>query len=206
MDKGHPTVKELNQIETSRGRSPSSDSYVDEDEGFAVVVKAGSNISRFGTLTLDGADWIEKSAYDEYVDKAKDEESNINLVLKGDVLLASTGDGTLGKACVYDAEHPAVADGHVTIIRVDVKKIDPYYLADYLRYSFGAIQINRLFTGSTGLIELTPEQVDSIVVELPASLDEQQSISAKIRNLEKQYNNMISEAQELLVQAQQVIR
>lgn len=206
LDKGHPTVKELNQIETSRGRSPSSDSYVDEDEGFAVVVKAGSNISRFGTLTLDGADWIEKSAYDEYVDKAKDEESNINLVLKGDVLLASTGDGTLGKACVYDAEHPAVADGHVTIIRVDANKIDPYYLADYLRYSFGAIQINRLFTGSTGLIELTPEQVDSIVIELPASLDEQKSISAKIRGLEKQYNNMISEAQELLVQAQQVIR
>ena len=72
LAKGHPMLKELNQIETSRGRSPSSDSYVDEDEGFAVVVKAGSNISRFGTLVLEGADWIEKSAYDEYVEKAND--------------------------------------------------------------------------------------------------------------------------------------
>ena len=206
LAKGHPLLKDLNQIETSRGRSPSSDSYVDEDEGFAVVIKAGSNISRFGTLTLDGADWIEKSAYDEYVEKAKAEGSNLNLVQKRDVLLASTGDGTLGKACVYDADYPAVADGHVTIIRVDEKTIDPYYLADYLRYSFGAIQINRLFTGATGLIELTPEQVDSIVIELPAHIDDQKSISAKIRSLEDRYIQMISEAQELLVQAQQVIK
>ena len=205
LAKGYPVLKDLNQIETSRGRSPGSDSYVDEDEGFAVVIKAGSNISRFGTLVLEGADWIEKSAYDEYVEKAREEGNNLNLVQKGDVLLASTGDGTLGKACVYDAEHPAVADSHVTIIRVDAKKVDPYYLADYLRYSFGSIQINRLFTGSTGLIELTPEQVDSIVIELPACLDDQKSISKKIRDLEKRYNKMISEAQELLVQAQQVI-
>ena len=132
--------------------------------------------------------------------------SNLNLVQKRDVLLASTGDGTLGKACVYDADYPAVADGHVTIIRVDEKTIDPYYLADYLRYSFGAIQINRLFTGATGLIELTPEQVDSIVIELPAHIDDQKSISAKIRSLEDRYIQMISEAQELLVQAQQVIK
>lgn len=206
LAQGSPTLKELNQIETSRGRSPSSDSYVDEDEGFAVVIKAGSNISRFGTLVLEGADWIEKSAYDEYVEKAKNEDSNLNLIQKNDVLLASTGDGTLGKACVYDAEHPAIADGHVTIIRVDSQKIDPYYLADYLRYSFGAIQINRLFTGSTGLIELTPEQVDSIVIELPNCLDDQKSISSKIRTLETRYNSMISEAQELLIQAQQVIK
>lgn len=206
LAKGHPTLKEINQIVTSRGRSPSADSYVDEDEGFAIVIKAGSNISRFGTLILEGADWIEKSAYDEYLEKSKEENSNLNLVQKGDVLLASTGDGTLGKACVYDAKYPAIADGHVTIIRVDTKKIDPYYLADYLRYSFGSIQINRLYTGSTGLIELTPEQVDSIVIELPDCLDDQKSISKKIRDLERRYSKKISEAQELLVQAQHVIK
>lgn len=206
LTEGHPTIKDINQIETSRGRSPNSDSYVDEDEGFAVVIKAGSNISRFGTLTLAGADWIEKSVYDEYVEKANNEGYNLNLVQQGDVLLASTGDGTLGKACVYDAAHPAIADGHVTIIRVDAQKIDPYYLADYLRYSFGSLQVNRLFTGSTGLIELTPEQVDSIVIELPVSVDDQKSISTQIRSLEARYNAMLFEAKELLTQAQQVIK
>jgi type I restriction enzyme M protein len=35
----------------------------------------------------------------------------------------------------------AVADGHVTVIRVDPKQVNPYYLADYLRVGAGAIQI-----------------------------------------------------------------
>lgn len=205
IEKSNPKIKDINQIETMRGKSPSADSYVDEDEGFAVVIKAGSNISRFGNLILEGADWIEKSAYDEYVDKAKKEGNNLNLVPKGDVLLASTGDGTLGKACVYDAKYPAIADGHVTIIRVDSKKIYPYYLADYLRNGFGAQQINRLFTGATGLIELTPEQVDNIVIELPADISQQKALSKKMRAFEAHYNTKIDEAQKLLAQAQQVI-
>lgn len=88
-----------------------------------------------------------------------------NILRKNDVILASTGDGTLGKACVYNQSIPAIADEHVTIIRVDSSIINPYYLADYLRKGFGNKQIERLYTGSTGLIELTPEQVASIVVD-----------------------------------------
>src|SRR4051794_34561920 len=82
----------------------------------------------------------------------------------GDVLLSSTGTGTLGKACVYDSNWPAIADGHVTVIRADQGKVNPYYLADYLRTGGGAIQIERLYTGATGLIELQPEEVDQVLV------------------------------------------
>jgi len=56
------------------------------------------------------------------------------------------------------------------------------------------------------LIELTPEQVDSIVIELPVSVDDQKSISTQIRSLEARYNDMLFEAKELLTQAQQVIK
>lgn len=133
------------------------------------------------------------------------EGKNINLVNKGDVLLASTGDGTLGKACVFDREIPAIADSHVTIIRVDPKTIHPYYLADYLRIGFGAQQINRLFTGATGLIELTPEQVNDIVIELPESLSEQENISKAIREYEKEYSLKVSEAEDLLLKAQNLL-
>ncbi len=82
------------------------------------------------------SDWIEKNIYDEYLQRAEELNENRNIVKNGDVLLASTGDGTLGKCCVYDKKFPAIADGHVTIIRVDKKVIDPYYLADYLRCGF----------------------------------------------------------------------
>ena len=97
---GAVSIKSLNKIQTRRGKSPKAETYVDEKDGYALVVKAGSNITKFGELSVEG-DYIEKSVYDEM------ESSRLQ---KGDVLLASTGTGTLGKACVYDSKWPAVAD------------------------------------------------------------------------------------------------
>ena len=68
---GNQTIQELNLITTSRGKSPTADSYVDMTDGYAIVIKAGSNISKFGTLNIDDADWIEKSVYDEFFEKVK---------------------------------------------------------------------------------------------------------------------------------------
>ena len=192
----------LNTIETARGISPSSEYYVDEKDGFALVVKAGSNISRFGKILITpDSDWIEKSLYDEYVQRSEDNMENRNIVKKGDVLLASTGEGTLGKCCVYDKDIPAIADGHVTIIRVDKKIIDPYYLTDYLRCGFGEKQIACFYSGSTGLIELTPEQVDMIIIDNAGEkqdINVQKEISKAIRRREKKYITQIEEAKELL--------
>lgn len=198
-DLKNPTIKELNLIPTSRGKSPSADSYVDEQDGYAIVIKAGSNISKLGKIITTDSDWIEKSVYDEFVEKAKELESNLNLVKKWDILVSSTGDGTLGKCCVFDVDIPAIADGHVTIIRVDKKKIDPYYFADYLRNGFGAVQISRLYTGSTGLIELTPEQVDRIVIDIRKDIKEQKELSKKLRKTEDTYLKKLQEAESILV-------
>jgi type I restriction enzyme M protein len=183
---GAVTVKELNQIDTRRGKSPAAATYVDETDGYAVVVKAGSNITRYGRLDLDGADWIEKAGFDDMADAAK--------LRKGDVLLASTGDGTLGKATVWDYDLPAVADGHVTIIRVDPLVVDPYYLADYLRAGFGAAQIERFYTGSTGLIELSTDHVDRIVVSLVDGPAEQSALSKALRLAEDNHLSTLETA------------
>ncbi|WP_373525558.1 N-6 DNA methylase [Nostoc sp.] len=125
--RGGLTIKELNTIKTERGKSPRADLYVDKIDGYALVVKAGSSVSRYGQLLTDG-DYIEQDLFNEMTS---------NHVLNGDVLLSSTGDGTLGKCCVYCSNEPAIADGHVTIIRPDQTKIDPEYLCDYLRVGFG---------------------------------------------------------------------
>ena len=202
---GNQTIQELNLITTSRGKSPTADSYVDMTDGYAIVIKAGSNISKFGTLNIDDADWIEKSVYDEFFEKSKELGANLNLIQKGDVLLASTGDGTLGKCCVYDIDYPAIADGHVTIIRGNPDVINPYYLADYLRNGFGAVQVNRLYTGATGLIELTPDQVDTIVVDMQKGVKEQKDISEKMRKLEREYMKKVAEADKLLSESKCVL-
>ncbi len=198
LDAQHPTIQELNLILTSRGKSPSTENYVDEQDGYALVIKAGSNINKFGKIITVNSDWIEKSVYDEFVEKSEDLNENINLVKKGDVLLSSTGEGTLGKCCVFDLDIPAIADGHVTIIRPDNNKIDSYYLADYLRKGFGAIQVARFYTGSTGLIELTPEQVSRIVVDQRKDINEQKALSQKLRAIEDNYIKKIQEADNIL--------
>lgn len=200
-----PCIKELNQIQTLRGKSPSSDNYVDEQDGYALVVKAGSSISKLGRLVETGSDWVEKAVYDEFLEKSKESNSNINIINKWDVLLASTGDGTLGKCCVFDIDKPAIADGHVTIIRVDRQKIDPFYLADYLRKGFGSTQIARLYTGSTGLIELTPEQVDRIIVNTEPNITKQKELSNKLRSIESSYEKKMEEAKLILDSADDIL-
>jgi type I restriction enzyme M protein len=189
---GAASIKGLNKIQTRRGKSPKAEMYVDDKDGYALVVKAGSNITKFGELLVEG-DYIEKAVYD-------DMEQQFHLQ-KGDVLLASTGTGTLGKACVYDSKWPAIADGHVTVIRVDKAKVNPYYLADYLRAGGGAIQIERLYTGATGLIELQPEEVDQILVDLLSDVDAQKAVSDKLREAERAFQKVQQGAQTHLLEA-----
>lgn len=182
---GAASIKALNTIDTRRGSSPKAETYVGYSDGYAAVIKAGTSITRYGTV-VPSEDYIEKDVF---------EEMESFSVQKGDVLIASTGTGTLGKVGVYDLEIPGIADGHVTIIRADSTRIDPYYLADYLRVGGGALQIERLYTGSTGLIELPPEDVDRILVDtLDDDLEAQKRFSRKLREAEKTYQQAISGA------------
>jgi type I restriction enzyme M protein len=88
------TIAALNLIPTRRGKSPKAETYVDEKDGYALVVKAGTNITKFGELALEG-DYVEKDIYDGLMSAQ---------LKRGDVLIASTGTGTLGKACVWKFE------------------------------------------------------------------------------------------------------
>ncbi len=191
--RGAKTLKDLNLISTLRGKSPPADVYVDSNDGYARVLKAGSSISNFGETNevTSETDFVEKDEYDKLPGSCR--------VKRYDVLIASTGTGTLGKVAVYNSTEPAVADGHITIVRVDRKKVYPRYLADYLRTGFGHDQIERLYTGSTGLIELTPQQVESIVVELPSPA-RQKAESDKLRRGETAARRA-SEAAEQKLQA-----
>ena len=184
---GAASLATLNSIQTRRGISPKAETYVGDSDGYAAVIKAGTSITRYG-MVVPSEDYVEKDVFEEMETVA---------VQKGDVLIASTGTGTLGKVGVYDLEIPGVADGHVTIIRADASKVDPYYLADYLRVGGGAVQIERLYTGSTGLIELTPEDVNRILVDtLNDDLETQKKVSQKLREAEAAYQQAIYGATE----------
>lgn len=193
------SIKDLNLIPTLRGKSPKSELYVDEKDGYAVVIKAGSNVTKRGEVSLEGADWIEKDVYDSTAAET--------YLVKGDILVSSTGEGTLGKVAVFDLDHPAIADGHVAIVRVDQTKINPYYLCDYLRAGKGQSQIQRLFTGSTGLVELTPDDLDRVLVDVLSNDTELQIFQSKqLRDAEKEYQETTMKARELLATAEERFR
>ncbi len=95
-----------------------------------------------------------------------------------DVLLNSTGTGTLGRVGLFNANDDGlyIADGHVTIIRDSAHR----FVASYLYYFLQPRQdwiTTHLSDGATNQIELNREKLRTILVPFPP-LAEQQAIAA----------------------------
>lgn len=89
-------------------------------------------------------------------------------VVRGDILINSTGDGTIGRVAVYNEDFPALVDGHVTIVRL----VDPnraWYVAAYLLSQEGQRQIYRYINGSSGQVEIYPQDIARIWIPLGAT-------------------------------------
>lgn len=95
-------------------------------------------------------------------------ESNVKArILQGDVLLNSTGRGTLGRAACYHMDNLAIADNHVAIIRPDKKICLPVYLSLFLNSPAGLAQSEMYQTGSSGQLELYPQHIHQFLIYLP---------------------------------------
>jgi hypothetical protein len=84
-----------------------------------------------------------------------------------DVLLNSTGRGTLGRAACYRRNELAVCDNHIAILRPDQSKCLPVYLALFLNSPAGLAQSEQFQTGSSGQLELYPSHVAQFQVFVP---------------------------------------
>ena len=106
-----------------------------------------------------------------------------------DLLWNSTGLGTLGRmAMCATALNPykiAVADSHVTVIRVLKGFVDPWYIFAYLTGPSVQSTIEDKADGSTKQKELATSTVISYLVPLPP-LAEQKRIVAEVERLEAQ--------------------
>jgi type I restriction enzyme S subunit len=89
-------------------------------------------------------------------------------VRRYDVLINSTGRGTLGRTNCYLEMADAIADHHVTIIR-PTADCDPVYLGLFLNSPVGRLQSESLCAGSSGQTELYPDAIARIHLFLPHS-------------------------------------
>lgn len=87
-------------------------------------------------------------------------------IFVGDVLINSTGVGTLGRvALVSRLIKKTTVDTHVTIVRTDSQKIDPNYLGQYLLNKEPVIE--EMGEGSTGQTELKRTVLNDMIICKP---------------------------------------
>ena len=87
-----------------------------------------------------------------------------------DVLLNGTGRGTLGRAGIHTSATPALADNHVTILRLYPGGLNPFYLMLFLNSWPGQLQSEQWQCGSSGQTELYPNQMEQFIIpDLPAA-------------------------------------
>ncbi len=128
-------------------------------------------------------------------------------VVSGDVLLNSTGVGTLGRASFYLGDAPAIADNHVTILRTDATQCLPVYLSLFLNSPAGIAQSEMYQTGSSGQLEIYPHHIQAILTFLPRDkkgfidMAWQQKLADKVIGA----SNAKQEAQAKIVKAKRLI-
>lgn len=98
---------------------------------------------------------------------------------RGYIVITSTGEGSWGRAAICDIER-ALADSHLTILKVNTNIVDPYAVLAFLWSEYGRMQFEQRVRGSTGQTEIYPQDIEKIKVLIP-SKDDQRLIARKIQ-------------------------
>jgi type I restriction enzyme M protein len=155
-----------------RGKKPSEEST----EGLSIL--------KVRNITGQGIDLETEYAPDNETTRS---ECARSMVQKNDILITSTGEGTIGRVDVYPYDEVAIADNHVAICRLKAD-IDHQYVVEFLRSEYGQIQMLRYVSGSTGQTELLIQHVKNLQVPIPA-----RRIQAEIVKVMAEARNTVSD-------------
>lgn len=100
---------------------------------------------------------------------------------EGDVLINSTGEGTIGRATVVTKAHEGLLyDSHILLLRLNKEKLDPRYFTLVFNSRYGQEQVNNVKSAkTTKQTELGIENLKKIQIPIPP-LGAQQEIVAKL--------------------------
>lgn len=156
--------------EIKRGKSPK---YTVKSDYLAFAQKC--NV-KTGGIDLGLALYLDDKTIGRY---SKDDN-----LIQGDVVINSTGGGTMGRVGYYETKVPegikgVYPDSHVTVIR-SIGNINQRFLYYVLKHNQPSLE--DCGTGSTNQTELKPAVLSNLVVPLPP-LAEQQAIVQKLEEL-----------------------
>ncbi len=117
---------------------------------------------------------------------------------QGDLLINSTGTGTLGRAVVFDLQGVFIADSHITIVRVKPEKYDVQYLSYLIGTpAYQGFIYSTLTSGSTNQIELSREGLRGLQFIKP-SLAEQRAIASFLDRETERIDSLIAKRRRLI--------
>ena len=164
----------------SRGKSPK---YSEDDKTYPVFAQK-CNL-KDGGISLEQARFLDPSTINKW--------NNVYKLQTGDILVNSTGTGTVGRTRLFNTnclgKYPfVVPDSHVSVIRV-LKSICPQFI--YAFISSNSIQqyMEENLAGSTNQKELYIGVLENMQIFLPP-LAEQHRIVAKIEELFSSLDNI----------------
>lgn len=127
-------------------------------------------------------------------------------IIQDDILIASTGKVSLGKIDISTYNDYFLADGHITIIRVNKELYNPLFLTYFLRSILGTYQIERDYTGATNQVELYSQEIGNfnipdftleyqqqLVDKIKTKIDSQKDIDEQIQNKQNEISRIIEE-------------
>lgn len=121
------------------------------------------------------------------------------LIQHGDVLMNGTGVGTIGRTAPFLHEGAAIPDNHVTILRPK-KGLDPVYLSVFLNTMAGQWQVEQRLRGSSGQIELYPNDIAQFRVWIAPA-----NVQADIRQAVEKSHEQKQRASQLLDAAKRAV-
>lgn len=176
------------------GMTNDSGEIVNDKDGDTNVCALKSICIRQGYIDIFTARSVSREYYQKYM--------NRSAVQKNDILINSTGDGTIGRVAVYNYDFPAVVDGHITIVRYNDTAL-AWYVAAFLASENGQRQIYRYINGSSGQVEIYPQDLERIWI--PKVSDERiKQISSSYQQATKEYDNFRSNLNRALMLANNV--
>lgn len=130
--------------------------------------------TKAGYIDISKAKFLDQSTLKKYTDE--------DYLSYNDIIINSTGTGTLGRIGIYMESDDAygikiVPDSHITIVRAMPSEMNSRYVYYFLKYHQSYFENSGV--GSTNQKELKPEVISTFLVAVPP-IEEQNNIVSKI--------------------------
>ena len=171
--------------EIKRGKAPKY------EEKSSVIVFAQKCNTKSGFIDISKAKFLAQNTLKKYADE--------DFLYYNDIIINSTGTGTLGRVGIYKKEDDIysikiVPDSHITTVRTIPSEINAQYIYYFLK--FNQLYFENSGVGSTNQKELKPEVISTFLIAIPP-LNEQNAIIDKVNMVNKHLSNLDNEEEQL---------